>query len=45
MPEQMATIFDGNRAVFMSYAHADNESSNPKERWLDRFLQFFFPNL
>lgn len=27
----------------MSYAHADNESDDPKERWLDRFLQFLRP--
>ena len=31
------------RAVFISYAHADNESSNRKERWLDRFIEFFQP--
>jgi TIR domain len=31
------------RAVFISYAHADNESQNPKERWLDRFVEFFKP--
>jgi len=43
MPEQMAAIFDQNRALFMSYAHADNESDDPKERWLDRFLQLLKP--
>jgi hypothetical protein len=31
------------RAVFISYAHADNESRNPKERWLDRFIEFLQP--
>jgi hypothetical protein len=31
------------RAVFISYAHADNESSNRKERWLDRFIEFLQP--
>ena len=31
------------RAVFISYAHADNESNNPKERWLERFIQFIKP--
>src|SRR5262245_38554571 len=31
------------RAVFISYAHADNESPNPKERWLDRFVEFLEP--
>ena len=30
-------------AVFISYAHADNESRNPKERWLDRFVEFLKP--
>ena len=43
MPEQIAAIFDEHRSVFMSYAHTDNESANPKERWLDRFLQFLRP--
>jgi hypothetical protein len=28
------------RSVFISYAHADNESKDPKERWLDRFITF-----
>jgi hypothetical protein len=31
------------RAVFISYAHADNESGTPKERWLDRFVEFLKP--
>ena len=31
------------RAVFISYAHADNESPNRKERWLDRFVEFLKP--
>ena len=31
------------RAVFISYAQADNESPNRKERWLDRFIEFFKP--
>jgi serine/threonine protein kinase len=31
------------RAVFISYAHADNESPNRKERWLDRFIEFLQP--
>jgi len=30
-------------AVFISYAHADNDSRNPKERWLDRFIEFLQP--
>ena len=29
--------------VFLCYAHADNDSSNPKERWLDRFVEMFAP--
>jgi TIR domain/WD domain, G-beta repeat len=32
-----------SRAVFISYAHADNESQNRKERWLDRFIEFLQP--
>jgi len=31
------------RAVFISYAHNDNESPNRKERWLDRFVEFLKP--
>jgi len=31
------------RSVFISYAHADNESDDPKKRWLDRFLKFLKP--
>jgi len=27
----------------MCYAHADNESTNAKERWLDRFVQMMSP--
>jgi TIR domain len=30
-------------SVFISYAHADNESADPKQRWLDRFLKFLKP--
>jgi hypothetical protein len=29
--------------VFISYAHADNDSRNPEERWLDRFVEFLKP--
>jgi tetratricopeptide (TPR) repeat protein len=32
-----------SRAVFISYAHADNESPNHRERWLDRLLEFLKP--
>jgi hypothetical protein len=28
------------RAVFISYAHTDNESEDLKKRWLDRFVEF-----
>ncbi|HEY5813068.1 MAG TPA: toll/interleukin-1 receptor domain-containing protein [Terrimicrobiaceae bacterium] len=31
------------RSVFISYAHKDNESEDPKERWLDRFVEFLKP--
>jgi hypothetical protein len=31
------------RAVFISYAHADNQSSDPQKRWVDRFIQFLKP--
>ena len=31
------------RAVFISYAHRDNESEDPKERWLNRFVEFLKP--
>lgn len=30
-------------AVFISYAHEDNEGNTPKERWLDRLLAFLKP--
>jgi TIR domain/WD domain, G-beta repeat len=31
------------RAVFISYAHADNQSPDPQKRWLDRFAEFLQP--
>jgi internalin A len=31
------------RPVFISYAHTDNQSRNPKERWLNRFIEFLKP--
>ena len=31
------------RAVFVSYAHADNASEDPKKRWLDRLVEFLRP--
>lgn len=34
---------DTPRAVFVCYAHADNESVDPKRRWLDRFRTFVKP--
>jgi len=31
------------RAVFISYAHTDNQSPDPQKRWLDRFVEFLKP--
>ena len=31
------------RPVFVSYAHKDNESSDPSKRWLDRLTEFLEP--
>ena len=31
------------RPIFVSYAHKDNESSEPSKRWLDRFKEFLEP--
>jgi internalin A len=31
------------RAVFISYAHADNQSPDPQKRWLARFVEFLKP--
>jgi hypothetical protein len=31
------------RPVFVSYAHNDNESSDPSKRWLDRLTEFLEP--
>jgi hypothetical protein len=39
----MNTLHDANRAVFINYAHADNENPDPKGRWLDRLLQMLKP--
>jgi eukaryotic-like serine/threonine-protein kinase len=33
----------GNASVFISYAHKDNESSDPDKRWLDRLLEYLHP--
>ena len=30
-------------SLFVCYSRRDNESENPKERWLDRFLEFIKP--
>jgi TIR domain len=30
-------------AVFISYAHADNQSPDPQKCWLDRFVEFLKP--
>jgi hypothetical protein len=29
--------------VFICYAHADNQNQDPKQRWLDRLLEFLHP--
>jgi hypothetical protein len=39
----MRTIFYDGGAVFICYAHADNQNQDPKQRWLDRLLQFLQP--
>jgi hypothetical protein len=39
----MNTLHDKERAVFINYAHADNDDTNPKNRWLDRFLEMVKP--
>lgn len=31
------------RRVFVSYAHSDNESADPNQRWLDRLLEMIAP--
>ena len=31
------------RRVFVSYAHSDNESTDPNHRWLDRLLEMIAP--
>jgi hypothetical protein len=36
----MAAVFNERAAVFVCYAHADNENRDPKLRWLDRLLEF-----
>jgi tetratricopeptide (TPR) repeat protein len=33
----------GAKAIFVSYAHVDNEDPDPKKRWLDRLRQFLAP--
>jgi hypothetical protein len=43
MPQEIAAVLDEHSSIFISYAHADNESEDPKQRWLDRFLQFLGP--
>jgi hypothetical protein len=34
---------DVGLTVFISYAHTDNENSNPSKRWLDRLLEHLQP--
>lgn len=33
----------GSASVFVCYAHADNDSTDPQRRWLNRLLQFLRP--
>jgi hypothetical protein len=43
-PKESPLVLPTNvRAVFISYAHADNQSSDPQKRWLDRFIEFLQP--
>jgi hypothetical protein len=39
----LSSIFDRERSFFVCYAHEDNASSDPRQRWLDRLLQFLRP--
>lgn len=39
----MSVIFHDYGAVFICYAHSDNQNQDPKQRWLDRLLQFLQP--
>ena len=43
MEEHVDMLTGSTGSVFICYAHEDNESTNLKERWLDRFLQFVKP--
>jgi hypothetical protein len=36
-------IFNEGGAVFICYAHEDNQDQDPKKRWLDRLLQVLQP--
>lgn len=39
----LAALVYEHGAVFICYAHADNQSQDPKQRWLDRLLEFLQP--
>jgi TIR domain len=42
--EQAQSAISGPQgAVFICYAHTDNQSQDPKQRWLDRLLEFLQP--
>jgi hypothetical protein len=36
-------LIESSGSIFICYANEDNESPNPKECWLNRFLQFVQP--
>jgi hypothetical protein len=42
-PEPPIMLPTKTRAVFISYAHADNQSPDQQKRWLDRFIEFLKP--
>lgn len=37
------TSYQQNSVIFVSYAHKDNESTDPSKRWLDRLLEHLEP--
>jgi hypothetical protein len=41
--QAIGSIYYEGGAVFICYAHADNQNEDPKHRWLDRLLQFLQP--
>ena len=39
----VVSMYHDRGAAFICYAHADNQSEDPKQRWLDRLLEFLQP--